>query len=63
MHFLRPDAAWLLGLLAIPVILYLLPLPRLRRRIASTLIWQRVLSLPGITAGRRLWRYTMSLAG
>ena len=56
MRFLRPEALWLLLLAAIPVVMYLLPLPRLRKRMASTLLWQRVLRLQGISARRRLWR-------
>jgi len=61
MHFLTPQALWLLLLPAIPVILYLLPLPRRRKTIASTLVWQWVLKLQGMSARRSIVRLLLAI--
>jgi len=61
MHFLVPYAIWLLLLAAIPVVLYLLPLPRRRRQVASTLLWRRVVEQQGITTQRRLLRLAATI--
>jgi hypothetical protein len=62
MHFLRPDATWLLLLLAIPVLLYLLPLPRRRATLASTLIWRKAIQGGMVARRRRLWRVIGAIA-
>ncbi len=62
MHFLRPDATWLFLLLVIPVILYLLPLPRRRMMLASTLVWRKAIQGGMLARRRRLWRVLASIA-
>jgi len=61
MHFLRPQAAWLLLSLVIPVVLYLLPLPRRRLSLASILVWRRVAERQGLTGRRNLVRVIGSI--
>ncbi|KPL01775.1 MAG: hypothetical protein AMK75_03945 [Planctomycetes bacterium SM23_65] len=61
MHFLKPQASWLLLLLVIPVVLYLLPLPRHRRLLPSILLWLRVAQRQGLTARRNILRLVGSI--
>ena len=61
MRFLRPEAAWLLSVLAVPIILYLLPLPRRRKTVPSTQLWRLVVGQKGLTARHRFWRVLASI--
>ena len=43
MSFLRPELLWLLLLLLVPLLLYLLPLPRQRVTTIALFLWERFL--------------------
>ena len=56
MVFLRSEGLWLFGLVLVPLILYLFPLPRRRVALASTLVWQKAIRGGLVATRRRLWR-------
>lgn len=61
MHFVHVEALFLLALVAIPIVLFLLPLPRRRARVASTMLWRRMLEREPVRRPRSRLRTLLSI--